>query len=134
MKWYVENNNSSSGDQGGHAGGTQADPRLKKRIIRTLVEEIVVEIDINQSEVELVIRWMGDTHSELRGHRHRRGQSGAHTSSDVVEAKRHLALICRDKEIAAYVNRNRISTARGNTWRPPLPRGQERLPPWQNRT
>lgn len=94
----------------------ETDSRLKKRIIRTLVEEIVVDIDVDQSEVVLVVHWMGDAHSELRVPRRRRGQSGAHTSADVVEAIRNLALICRDKEIAGYLNRNGLLTARGNRW------------------
>ncbi len=94
----------------------ETDLRLKKRIIRTLIEEILVEIDAERSEVELIIHWKGGVHSTLRVRRRRRGQSGAHTSADVVETIRQLALICDDKAIAAYLNRNGMLTARGHRW------------------
>ena len=94
----------------------ETDVRLKKRVIRTLVEEILVEIDVGRSEVELVIHWKGGVHSVLRVRRRRRGQSGAHTSDDVVAVVRQLAHVCNDKVIAGYLNRNDILTARGNRW------------------
>jgi DNA invertase Pin-like site-specific DNA recombinase len=94
----------------------ETDLRLKKRIIRTLVEEIVVDIDVDRSEVELVIHWKGGVHSLLRVPRQRRGQGAPHTSADVVEAVRQLALVCNDKAIAGFLNRNGILTARGNRW------------------
>lgn len=96
------------------AAGT--DVRLKKRVIRTLIEEIIVEIDVECSKVELVIHWKGGVHSVLRVPRRRRGQSGAHTSDDVIEAIRQLAYVCNDKTIAGYLSRNGVLTARGNRW------------------
>jgi hypothetical protein len=97
-------------------GSPESDLRLKKRIIRTVVEEIVVDIDVDRSAVELVIHWKGGVHSELRISRRRRGQGGQHTSADVVDAVRELALVCDDKAIASYLNRNGTLTARGNRW------------------
>ena len=94
----------------------ETDVRLKKRVIRTLVEEILVEIDFERSEVELVIHWKGGVHSVLRVPRRRRGQSGSHTSDDVVSAVRQLAYVCSDKVIAGFLNRNGVLTARGNRW------------------
>lgn len=94
----------------------ETDQRLKKRIIRTLIEELVVDIDVDRSEVELVIHWKGGVHSELRVRRRRRGQGAEQTSDDIVEAVRQLALICSDRMIAAYLNRNGVLTARGNRW------------------
>ena len=101
-------------DRAWHA--PDADPRLKKRILRALIEDIVVDIDDGRHEVACVIHWKGGLHSEVRVARRRRGQSGSHTSTDVVDAVRHLARICDDKLIAAYLNRNGILTARGNRW------------------
>jgi len=94
----------------------ETDPRLKKRIIRALVEEIIVDIDVDRSEVELVIHWKGGVHSSLRIPRQRRGQGAAHTSADVIEAVRQLALVCSDRAIAGFLSRNGILTARGNRW------------------
>ena len=94
----------------------ETDPRLKKRILRALIEEIVVDLDEERSEIKLVIHWKGGVHSELRIPRRRRGQSGSHTSSDVVDAIRELARICSDRLIAGYLTRNGLLTARGNRW------------------
>ena len=90
--------------------------RLKKRIIRTLIEEVVVDVDMEAHEVDAVIHWKGGLHSVVRIARRRRGQSGAHTASDVVEAVRVLTRVCNDKRIAAYLNRNGLRTGRGNRW------------------
>src|SRR5207302_2371273 len=42
------------------------DMRLKQRLVRILIDEIVVDVDEKSSEVVLVIHWSGDRHSELR--------------------------------------------------------------------
>ncbi len=55
-----------------------ADVRLKKRIVRTLIREIVVDVDANADEVILVIHWKGGMHTELRLPRRRRGQNAQH--------------------------------------------------------
>lgn len=94
----------------------QTDVRLKKRILRTLIEEIVVDVDQQQHEVVLVLNWKGGVHSELRVARRKRGHSSAHSSPEAVEAIRLLARICTDEVIAGYLNRNGILTGRGNRW------------------
>ncbi|MBI2227422.1 MAG: recombinase family protein, partial [Betaproteobacteria bacterium] len=93
-----------------------ADPRLKKRIVRTLIHEVVVDIDSQAGEVILVIHWKGGVHSELRLPRRRRGQNAAHTPPEVLDAVRALARICTDDLIAGVLNRNAIPTGRGNRW------------------
>ncbi len=94
----------------------QTDVRLKKRIIRTLIEEIIMDIDKEMNEVALVIHWKGGVHSELRVPRRRRGQSSAHTSPDIIDAIRVLARVCNDEVIAGFLNRNSLLTGRGNRW------------------
>jgi hypothetical protein len=95
----------------------ETDLRLKKRIVRTLIEEVVVDIDADRSDVAFVIHWKGGIHSELRVPRRRRGQAGPpRTDTDVVEAIRQLALICNDKIVAAVLNRNGLLTAHGHRW------------------
>jgi DNA invertase Pin-like site-specific DNA recombinase len=94
----------------------ETDLRLKKRIIRTLIEEVVVDIDVARSEIVIVLHWKGGIHSELRVPRRRRGQAGPRTDTDVVEAIRQLVLICDDKMVASVLNRNGLVTAHGNRW------------------
>jgi DNA invertase Pin-like site-specific DNA recombinase len=92
------------------------DVRLKKRIVRTLIHEVIADVDAAAGEVVLVIHWRGGVHTELRVPRRRRGQSNAHTSREIVAAVRRLALICDDLAIAGVLNRNGLRTGRGNRW------------------
>jgi hypothetical protein len=91
------------------------DVRLKKRIVRTLIEEVIADVDASAAEIILSIHWKGGVHTELRLPRRRRGQMN-HTSKDVVAAVRGLARICSDDVIAGVLNRNDLRTGRGNRW------------------
>jgi DNA invertase Pin-like site-specific DNA recombinase len=97
-----------------------ADPRLKKRIVRTLIHEIVSDVDAQAGEIILVIHWKGGVHTELRLPRRRRGQNSGHTSKETVDAVRILARTCTDENIAGILNRNGLMTGRGNRWTQPL--------------
>jgi DNA invertase Pin-like site-specific DNA recombinase len=92
------------------------DVRLKKRIVRTVIEEIVADIDTSAHQLEIVIHWKGGAHTALRLARRRSGQSRAHTPSSTLEAIRSLALVCDDEVIASFLNRNGLRTGRGNRW------------------
>ncbi len=94
----------------------EADARLKKRVIRTLIRDIIVDVDAQAGEVILIIHWKGGVHTELRLPRRRRGQNSTHTSTEALEAVRVLAHICSDRLIAGVLNRNRLLTGRGNRW------------------
>jgi hypothetical protein len=50
------------------------DARLKKRIVRTLIHEVVADIDDEASEIVLIVHWGGGAHSEMRLPKRRRGQ------------------------------------------------------------
>jgi hypothetical protein len=93
----------------------ESDARLKKRIVRTLIEEVIADVDATAGEIILQIYWKGGVHTELRLPRRRRGQMN-HTSKDVVAAVRGLARICSDDVIAGVLNRNELRTGRGNRW------------------
>jgi DNA invertase Pin-like site-specific DNA recombinase len=91
------------------------DARVKKRIVRTLISEVVADIDAEAAEIVLLIHWMGGVHTELRLPRKRRGQRNA-TSHDVIAAVRKLVLIANDDLIAGILNRNKLTTGNGNRW------------------
>ncbi|MET0988436.1 MAG: recombinase family protein [Steroidobacteraceae bacterium] len=93
-----------------------ADPRLRKRIVRALIQEVIVNVDDVTAEVVLVIHWKGGVHNELRFPRRRRGQNNAHSSPQVLDAVRLLANICTDDLIASALNRSALPTGRGNRW------------------
>ena len=92
------------------------DVRLKKRIVRTLIHEVVVDVDADAGELILVLHWKGGVHTELRLPRRRRGQNSKQTSKEIVDAVRTLARICSDEVIAGALNRNGLLTGRGNRW------------------
>jgi DNA invertase Pin-like site-specific DNA recombinase len=89
--------------------------RLKKRIVRTLIHEVVADIDDTASEIVIVVHWSGGVHSEIRLPKRRRGQRNS-TSADIIAAVRELALIASDDLIAGLLNRNGLKTGHGNRW------------------
>jgi len=93
----------------------QADPSIKKRIVRTLIEEIAVDSDAEAGEIILVIHWKGGVHTELRLPRRKRGYAYP-TSIEAIEAVRSLARVCTDDVIAGALNRNGLRTGRGDRW------------------
>ncbi|WP_247493149.1 hypothetical protein [Bradyrhizobium sp. 142] len=91
------------------------DARLKKRIVRTLIHEVVADIHDAASEIVLIVHWVGGAHSELRLPKRRRGQRNS-TSTDIIQAVRQLVLIAGDDLIAGLLNRNGLKTGNGNRW------------------
>jgi DNA invertase Pin-like site-specific DNA recombinase len=92
------------------------DERTKKRLLRALIREIVVDVDEQKSEVILLIHWNGGIHTPLRLPRRRRGQNNSQTPKDVIEAVRSLARIYNDQMIAGVLNRAKLLTGQGNFW------------------
>jgi hypothetical protein len=86
------------------------DARVKKRIVRTVIHEVIADIDPEAAEIVLVVHWIGGVHSEMRLPRRRRGQRNS-TSADVIAAVRQLALIANDDLIAGILNRNGLLQA-----------------------
>jgi DNA invertase Pin-like site-specific DNA recombinase len=91
------------------------DARLKKRMVRTVIHEVVADIDADAAEIVLLVHWVGGVHSEIRLPRRRRGQRTS-TSADVIAAVRQLVLIANDNIIAGILNRNGLVTGYGNRW------------------
>jgi DNA invertase Pin-like site-specific DNA recombinase len=91
------------------------DARLKKRIVRTVIHEVIADIDTDAAEIVLLIHWVGGVHTEIRLPRRRRGQRTS-TSADVIAAVRQLVLIANDDLIAGILNRNGLVTGYGNRW------------------
>jgi hypothetical protein len=91
------------------------DARLKKRIVRTVIHEVIADIDQEAAEIVLVVHWVGGIHSEIRLPKRRRGQRNS-TSADVIAAMRQLVLIAKDDLIAGILNRNGLMTGYGNRW------------------
>jgi Helix-turn-helix domain len=89
-------------------------PETRKRIIRTVIEEIVV--DVGDDTLELVIHWRGGDHTRLSVKKNRIGRTRWSTDADVIDLIRVLARQMSDTSIASLLNRAGKSTGRGNTW------------------
>ena len=91
-----------------------ATPATRKRIIRTLINEIVV--CISDQTLDLVVHWNGGDHTALKVKKNRTGQHRWSAAADVVDLVRSLARQMPDKHIAAVLNRAGKSTGKGNSW------------------
>lgn len=90
--------------------------RLKKRIIRTLVKEVVVDIDSTESQITLKIHWHGGVHTNCSVKKNNPGDNDRKTDQNVVEMVRIYAQAWPDAYIAGLLNRMRLKTGPGNSW------------------
>jgi hypothetical protein len=93
-----------------------ADMRLKQRIVRILIEEIVADVDDAKREIVLLVHWAGGRHSELRIQKNGLGKHQRCTEVDAIEVVRQMSGKFPDEEIAATLNRLGLRTGAGNTW------------------
>src|SRR3989454_3071739 len=92
------------------------DMRLKQRIVRILIREIVVDVDEEKHEVVMLLHWAGGRHSELRIKKNAGGRHRRCTSLEAVEVVRRMAGQFSDEQIASTLNRLGMRTGAGNTW------------------
>ncbi|MDO8475502.1 MAG: recombinase family protein, partial [Candidatus Rokubacteria bacterium] len=90
--------------------------RLKQRIARLLIHEIVANTAEDAREIVLVLHWVGGRHSELRMPRPKVGDHRHRTGPDAEGVVRRMAGAWPDHDIAASLNRLRLRTGAGNTW------------------
>jgi DNA invertase Pin-like site-specific DNA recombinase len=90
--------------------------RTRQRLVRTLITEIVVDIDAAAGEIVLVIHWKGGQHSELRVRKPRTGEHGCSTPEQALAVMRSMAGRWSDRDIAASLNRMGMPTGQGKTW------------------
>lgn len=94
----------------------ESDARLKKRLVRTLIDELLVDVSADDTRLEVIVRWAGGQHSALEVRKKRTGQHRYRTAEDVVDVVRALVRVLPDGQIAAVLNRLGYTTGRGNTW------------------
>jgi hypothetical protein len=92
----------------------QSSPEWKKRILRTVLTEIMVSADDGQ--VQLLLHWQGGDHTQLRFDKVRTGQHRFVTATNTIELVRGLARLQPDAMIASILNRNGHRTAHGERW------------------
>ena len=90
--------------------------RDKQRLLRTLIEDIVADIDDDAGEIVLVVHWKGGRHTELRVKKPKSGEHNARTSEEALGIIREMAGRWPDESIAACLNRMGMPTGQGKTW------------------
>ena len=90
---------------------------LKKRILRTVLEDIVVTTSDAPPQHLLHLHWKGGVHTELRVRRNGTGQHSRVADEKAVELIAELSKICDDKAIAVVLNRLGYRTGQGKSWR-----------------
>ena len=90
---------------------------LKKRILRTVLEEIVVANTDEPRQHVLHLHWKGGVQTELRVARNGTGQHRRVADDRAVELITELSKICDDKTTACVLNRLGYRTGQGQTWR-----------------
>jgi excisionase family DNA binding protein len=91
-----------------------ATPETRKKILRTVISEIIV--DTVGDSLSLIIHWQGGDHTSMTVKRNRPGQSRWATDVAVVDLVRALARQMPDEAIAALLNRSGKTTSYGNSW------------------
>jgi hypothetical protein len=89
---------------------------LKKRILRTVLEEAVADTTDDPPSVHLKLHWVGRAHTELTVRKNRTGYHNHINSEEVTALIRQLALVCEDGAIVSILNRLGYRTGTGNTW------------------
>ena len=86
----------------------------RKRIVRTVLNEIVVRIE--DQSIELVLHWQGGDHTALSVRKNKTGQHRWGIDGETGDLVRGLARLLPDKDIASLLNRAGKRTGRGNGW------------------
>jgi excisionase family DNA binding protein len=94
-----------------HPAATTA---TRKRIVRTVLNEIVVQID--HGYIDLVLHWQGGDHTALRVKKNAVGRHRWTVAEETEVLIRELARLMPDKTIAALLNRAGKPTGRNNGW------------------
>ena len=65
--------------------------RARQQLLRTLIADIIVDVDDAVRDVVLTIHWRGGRHSELRVRKPRTGEHGCATAEDALVVMRSMA-------------------------------------------
>ena len=87
---------------------------LKKRIVRTVIKEIIVYVEA--AALRVLVHWQGGQHTELNLRKRKTGEHRWKTAESTLVLIEQLARVMSDQKIAAQLNRMGIKTAKGYGW------------------
>lgn len=88
---------------------------LKKKIIRTVIDEVIVNLDEPDQMLKFIIHWKGGCHTEFEMPKPPSGV-GQKTSMEDLEIIRKMAVRYGDADIARVLNKLGRITATGKRW------------------
>ena len=88
---------------------------LKKKIIRTVVEEVIVDTDETGDRLQFIVHWKGGSHTPFEMDKPRSGV-GRQTSLEDLQIIRRMAARYGDDQIARVLNKLKRRTATGKRW------------------
>jgi len=87
----------------------------KKKIIRTVVEEVIVDMNDSGDMLHFIIHWKGGCHTDFEMEKPRSGV-GRKTSLEDLEIIRRMSVRYGDDEIARVLTKLGRRTVRGKRW------------------
>ena len=95
---------------------SNGDITIKKKIVRCVIKEIVVDIDEENEQLNLIIHWDGGSHTALDVPRPMPACKANKTDEDDLEIIRKMSVRYDDTEIAKVLSKLGRKTGRGNNW------------------
>ncbi|MDH3452603.1 MAG: recombinase family protein [Gammaproteobacteria bacterium] len=89
---------------------------LRKKIARTLINEIVIDLDEAAQALQMIIHWHGGCHTSLTLPKPRSGAVAHKTTLEDLELITKMARRYRDDEIARVLSKLGRRTGKGNRW------------------
>jgi len=90
--------------------------RARQQLVRSLVEDMVADVDETSGEIVLVVHWRGGQHTELRVRKPRSGEHRRRASEEAGAVIRSMAGKWSDEHIAASLNRLGLRTGHDQSW------------------
>lgn len=94
---------------------SEADPILKKRILRAAIHEIIVMHHKDAQRLEVTVHWKGGAHRRIHVKK-RVTPVGRKADPDLVSTVAELAHTLEDGEIARILNMKKVETPTGLRW------------------
>jgi excisionase family DNA binding protein len=91
-----------------------ATPQTRKRILRTVLAEIVARVEGDQ--INLLLHWQSGDHTRISLRKNTTGKHRWTTDATTGDMIRELARLLPDSAITAVLNRSGKRTGKGNTW------------------
>jgi hypothetical protein len=95
------------------SGTQRLQDRDRKQLLRTLLEEVTLNLKRDQGHAHLILRWRGGAITTLNVPVPRFQPQGPRTDEDTISLLRRLAVLYPDEVIAGILNRQGRKTATG---------------------